>query len=332
MHRIMFSTLMICALLAGVSQANAKCDPGEMIIKFGHVAVAKDHPKGEVATLLAQRINEQMNGTACMQVFPNSQLYADKNVLEAMIFGDIHVAAPSLLKLGKYTKKLQVFDLPFIFASIGSVEKFQSSETGQELLQSIRENGFVGLGYLHNGMKHFSANKPLLVPDDAVELKFRVQTSKLNAAMIEALDARPQKLALKEVYRALQTGVVNGQDNSFSNIFTKKFFEVQDGITETNHLVLDDMMIVSVDWYEGLPVDVRMQFKNIVDEVVGERNTISVQINNDFKNKIIKAGGEIRTLTADQRRLWVERMEPVWGKYEEEIGADIIEAARNSNF
>ncbi len=332
MQRVIFTALMFCGLLAGVGTANAKCDPGEMVIKFSHVVPETGHPKGEAATVLATRINEKMNGTACMQVFPNSQLYDDKKVLEAMVFGDVQLAAPSLSKLEKYTKKLQVFDLPFIFDSMTSVDKFQNSGTGQDIMQSMRSKGFIGLGYLHGGMKHFTANKPLLVPDDAAGLKFRVQTSELNAAMITALGASPQKLAFKEVYGALQTGVVNGQENTWSNIYTKKFFEVQDGATETNHLVLDYLMMVSVEWYEGLPVDVRKQFKDIIDEVLAERNKVSVEINKTYKEKIIKAGGEVRTLTPEQRKLWVERMEPVWREYEKDIGADIIEAARNSNF
>ena len=312
-------------------KAWAKCDAGEIVIKFSHVVAAKGHPKGDAATLLAERVNEKMNGTACMQVFPNSQLYDDKKVLEAMVFGDVQLAAPSVSKLEKYTKKLRVFDLPFLFQSTEAVARFQASEAGKDLLFSMESKGFVGLGFLHNGMKHFSADRPLRVPDDAAGLKFRVQTSELNAAMISALGASPQKLAFKEVYGALQTGVVNGQENTWSNIYTKKFFEVQDGITETNHLFLNYFLIASAEWYNSLSVDVRSTFTTIVEEVLAERNALSAKINAENKRKIVEAGAKIRELTDEERQLWIDRMQPIWKTYEGEIGADIVAAAQAAN-
>ncbi len=323
--------LAIVFALGGSQAAWAKCDAGEIVIKFSHVAAAKGHPKGDAAALLAERVNEEMNGKACMQVFPNSQLYDDKKVLEAMIFGDVQLAAPSVSKLEKFTKKFRVFDLPFLFDDMAAVDKFQASPKGQELLRAMESKGFIGLGYLHNGMKHFSANRPLIAPDDAKGLKFRVQTSEVNAAMIKELGASAQKLAFKEVYGALQTGVVQGQENTWSNIYTKKFFEVQDGITETNHLVLDYILLASAEWYVGLPEDIRTQFKSIVDKVLAKRNRMSVEVNEANKKKIIEAGGYVRQLTPEQRKKWVDRMKPVWLQFEDDIGKDVIESAQTAN-
>lgn len=329
--RQVLSFVWIFALLCFAPAALADCDRGEIVIRFSHVAASSGHPKGDAAAYLAEQINERMNGVACMHVFPNSQLYDDKKVLEAMVFGDVHLAAPSVSKLEKYTKKFRVFDLPFLFDDINAVDRFQASAAGQNLLTSLEPKGFIGLGYLHNGMKHFSANRPLLVPDNAKGLKFRVQTSEVNAEMIKALGASAQKLAFKEVYGALQTGVVDGQENTWSNMYTKKFFEVQDGITETNHLVLDYVLLTSAEWYLGLSKDVREKFKAIVDDVLAERNRMSFEINETNKGKIISSGGTIRQLTQDQRVLWVNRMKPVWRQFEGDIGADVIRAAQSAN-
>ncbi len=316
---------------ASASPAFAQCDDGEMVIKFSHVTAAQGHPKGEAADLLAQRVNDEMNGVACMEVYPNSQLYNDDKVLEAMQLGDVQMAAPSLSKFEKYTKKFRVFDLPFLFANIDAVDAFQASDAGQELLRVMEDRGLLGLGYWHNGMKQLSANKPLLVPEDAAGLKFRIQTSDVLEAQFKALDANPQKMAFSEVYGALQTGVVDGQENTWSNIYTKKFFEVQDGITESNHGIIDYLVVTSAEWWNGLDGEVRNQLKAILDEVTAERNGLSTQINEENKQKIIDAGATVRQLTPEQRAQWVEAMQPVWDQFQGDIGADLIAAAQSAN-
>ena len=311
--------------------AFANCDSGEIVIKFSHVTAATGHPKGEAATLLAKRVNDEMNGTACMEVFPNSQLFNDNKVLEALLLGDVQMAAPSLAKFEKYTKKFRLFDLPFLFNDIDAVDRFQTSADGQKLLDSMQRKGLQGLGYWHNGIKHFSASKPLIKPTDAAGMKFRVQTSEVAVAMIEALEGNPQKLAFAEVYGALQTGVVDGQENTWSNIYTKKFFEVQDGVTETNHQVLDYLVVTSVEWWDGLDADVRTQLKTIMDEVAATRNAMSSEINNANRAKILAAGGVIRELDAEQRQAWVDVMKPVWDKFKDDIGQELIDSALAAN-
>ncbi|WP_420394665.1 DctP family TRAP transporter solute-binding subunit [Acuticoccus sp.] len=303
------------------------CDEGETVIKFSHVVANTGHPKGEMSVALADRINEEMDGKACMQVFPNSQLYDDDKVMEALLLGDVQLAAPSLSKFGAYTRKLGLFDLPFLFPDLASVDRFVVSEEGKSLLTSMTDYGYVGLGYINNGMKHFSADKPLLVPADAAGLKFRVQTSDIAQEMIEALDANAQKLAFNEVYGALQTGVVDGQENTYTNIYTMKFFEVQDGITETNHQVLTYLAVTTQEFLDSLDDETREQFLTIFDEVSSEYNEKSAQLNEEAKQAIVDAGGEVRTLTPEQRQAWVDAMRPVWGQFEEEIGQDLIDAA-----
>lgn len=321
----------ITALVSIPSITAASCEKGEVVIKFSHVTNTDKHPKGIAASLLAKRINEEMNGKACMEVFPNSTLYNDNKVLEAMLQGDVQLAAPSLSKFEKFTKQFRIYDLPFMFKNIQAVEAFQKSKTGQAMLDSMQDRGLQGLGYWHNGMKQMSANIPLLKPSDANGKKFRVQSSDVLVAQMEAMGASPQKMAFSEVYGGLQQGVIDGQENTWSNIFGKKFFEVQDGTTQTDHGILDYLLVANIDWLAGLDADIREEFLTIVKEVTELRNAESTKVNEKAKANIIKAGGVVRELTAEQRQVWVETMKPVWKKFENDIGADKIAEAQKIN-
>ncbi len=332
MCKTMLPAVAVAAFLTvSAPVAFAACDPGEIVIKFSHVTNTDKHPKGIAAALLEKRVNEEINGKACMEVFPNSSLYDDDKVLEAMLQGDVHLAAPSLSKFETFTKKFRLFDLPFVFEDINAVDRYQNSEDGQKLLRSMRRKGLLGLAYWHNGMKQMSANRPLLVPADAKGLKFRVQASDVLVAQFEALGANPQKMSFKEVYGALQTKVIDGQENTWSNIYGQKFFEVQDGITETNHGIIDYLLVTSTEWWEKLPKAVGEQFAQIVKEVTEERNQESTAVNEKNKMFVIEAGTTVRTLTPEQRQQWVDAMKPVWKKFEDDIGSDVIEAAVSYN-
>jgi len=319
------------ALSVGAGAAMAACDAGEIVVKFSHVTNTDKHPKGIAASLLQDRVNAEMNGKMCMEVYPNSTLYDDDKVLEAMLQGDVQLAAPSLSKFEKFTKQFRLFDLPFLFADVDAVDRFQSSETGQAMLDSMQRRGLQGLAYWHNGMKQMSANRPLLEPSDASGLKFRVQSSDVLVAQMKAIGGSPQKMAFSEVYGALQQGVVDGQENTWSNIYGQKFFEVQDGITETNHGIIDYLLVTSVDWLDSLDADVREQFLTIVKEVTDARNSESTRVNNEARDAIVAAGGVVRQLTPEQRAKWVETMNPVWDEFKADVGQENIDAAVASN-
>jgi len=328
-----FLTSAAVALTLSVSAGavSAACDDGEIVIKFSHVTNSDKHPKGIAATLLEQRVNDEMNGKACMEVFPNSTLYNDDQVLEAMLQGDVQMAAPSLSKFEQFTKVFRIFDLPFMFKNIEAVDEFQNSETGQAMKASMERRGLSGLQFWHNGMKQMSANKPLNVPSDANGLKFRVQASDVIKAQMEAIGASPQPMAFSEVYGALQTGVVDGQENTWSNIYGQKFFEVQDGTTETNHGVLDYMVVTSTDWWNGLPDDVRTQLATILEEVTVTRNAAVGQVDAEARQAILDTGSKIVELDAAGRQVWVDAMMPVWTEFTADVGQENIDAAQAIN-
>ena len=331
MRTLKYAALAASLLAFTATGALANCDSGELVIKFSHVTNTDRHPKGIAATLLEKRVNEEMNGKACMQVFPNSSLYDDNKVLEAMLNGDVHLAAPSLSKFEKFTKKFRIFDLPFMFTDVNAVDRFQNSPDGEKLKDSMVRRGLKGLAFWHNGMKQMSASVPLIKPEDAKGLKFRVQASDVLVAQFTQLGANPQKMSFKEVYGGLQTKVIDGQENTWSNIYGKKFFEVQDSVTETNHGIIDYLVVASSEWWDGLKPEVRDQFAKILMEVTAARNAESTAVNEANKQKIIESGGKVNTLTPEQRGAWVDALKPVWGKFEGDIGAELIAAAQAAN-
>ncbi|MDJ0622765.1 MAG: TRAP transporter substrate-binding protein [Desulfocapsaceae bacterium] len=314
------------ALFAGPVFA---ADP--IVIKFSHV-VAENTPKGQMANKFKDLVEERLGGKVVVEVFPNSQLFGDNKVLEAMLLGDVQMAAPSLSKFERYTKSLQLYDLPFLFKDMEAVERFQQSEAGQKLLDSVNRRGLVGLGYLHNGMKQLSSSDPLRVPEDAARKKFRIMSSDVLAAQFEAVDAVPLKKPFSEVFTLLQTKAIDGQENTWSNIYSKKFFEVQPYITESNHGLLDYMVVTSKEFWMGLPDDIKTDVKAALDEAIKFGNGVANQKSVADRQKIIDSGrSEIIQLSDAERAQWVEVMKPVWKKFEKDIGKDLIDAAYGSN-
>lgn len=326
-------TLLAMALAAGaLALPFAASAQAPIVIKFSHV-VAEQTPKGQGALKFKELAEKKLPGKVQVQVFPSSQLFGDAKELEALLLGDVQFIAPSLSKFDRYTKKIQVFDLPFLFDDIEAVDRFQSGPQGKALLEAMKGRGLLGLGYWHNGMKQLSTNKDKLVrPDDVKGLKFRIQASDVLEAQFRALGANPQKMAFAEVYQALQTGVVDGQENTWSNIYSQKFHEVQKTIAETNHGVIDYMVVTNVKWWEGLPADVRKGLTEAMTEATAHANKLALDINETDRKKIAEAGkAKIQKLSKDDVAAWRKAMEPVWKKFEGDIGRDLIDGALKSN-
>ena len=328
-RHVLFTVGMTAAALALPFTAAAQAP---IVIKFSHV-VAENTPKGQGALKFKELAEKKLPGKVQVQVFPSSQLFGDAKEMEALLLGDVQLIAPSLSKFDRYTKKLQVFDLPFLFDDIDAVDRFQATKTGQELLTSMKNRGLVGLAYWHNGMKQLSTNKDKLArPDDVKGLKFRIQASDVLEAQFRALNANPQKMAFSEVYQALQTGVVDGQENTWSNIFSQKFFEVQKTIAETNHGLIEYMVVTNAKWWDGLPADVRQGLAEAMKEATAFANKLAFDLNEADKKKIVDAGkAKIQKLTKEDTAAWRKSMEPVWKKFEGDIGRDLIDAALKAN-
>ncbi len=312
------------ALLTGVAHA-------EIVIKFSHV-VAENTPKGQGALKFKKLAEERLPGKVKVEVYPNSQLFGDGKEMEALLLGDVQLIAPSLSKFDRYTNQIQIFDLPFLFNDIAAIHRFQNSPTGQSILKSMTKKGLIGLGYWDNGMKQLSAKKPLRMPEDAKGLKFRIQASDILEAQFKAVGAVPQKLAFSEVYSALETGVVDGAENPWSNAYSQKFYEVQPYFTESNHGYLGYMVVANSKFWEDLPADVRPVLEKILAEVTAEVNKSATAFSDGDRQKIKDSGKtEILQLTPAQRTAWQTAMKPVLDQFTPKIGKDIVDAAMAAN-
>ncbi len=321
---------LTCAVALSVSSVALAQQP--MIIKFSHV-VAENTPKGQGALKFKEVAEKLLPGKVDVQVFPSSSLFGDAKEMEAVLLGDVQFIAPSLSKFDRYTKKLQVYDLPFLFDDIEAVDRFQQGADGQKLLNEMTSKGIKGLAYWHNGMKQLSTNKDQLrTPADVKGLKFRIQSSDVLEAQFRAVGANPQKMAFSEVYQALQTGVVDGQENTWSNIYSQKFFEVQKTIAETNHGLIDYMVITNAKWWDGLPGDVRKGLEQAMAEATKHANGLAAELNARDRKRIEEANkAKIYKPAKDEVAQWRKAMEPVWKKFEPGIGNDLIQAALKAN-
>ncbi|WP_134624858.1 DctP family TRAP transporter solute-binding subunit, partial [Pseudomonas aeruginosa] len=286
----MFKTMvraLLCALAIGGSSLANAAQP--IVIKFSHV-VAENTPKGQGALLFKKLVEQRLGGRVEVDVYPNSSLFGDGKEMEALLLGDVQMLAPSLAKFEQYTRKVQIFDLPFLFDDIQAVDRFQRSPQGRALLTSMQGKGILGLAYWHNGMKQLSANRPLLEPEDARGLKFRVQASDVLNEQFRQLRAISRKMSFAEVYQGLQTGVVNGTENTWSNYESQKVNEVQKYFTESNHGLVDYMVITNAKFWNGLPADIREELQRIMDEVTVQVNLEAERLNRDARQRILASG------------------------------------------
>jgi len=298
-----------------------------IVIKFSHV-VATDTPKGQAAERFKMLAEKATNGRVKVEVYPNSQLYKDKEELEALQLGAVQMLAPSLAKFGPLgVKEFEAFDLPYIFPSKTALYNVTEGEIGKGLMKKLEPKGITGLAFWDNGFKVMSANKALRTPADFKGLKMRIQSSKVLDAQMRALGANPQVLAFSEVYQALQTGVVDGTENPPSNMYTQKMHEVQKYVTVSNHGYLGYAVIVNKKFWDGLPPDIRTALDKAMKDATTFEKAIA-QRDNDLALDAIKKTGktDIYTLSVKEQAEWRKALLPVQQSMESRIGKDLISA------
>ena len=297
----------------------------DITIKFSHV-VAPDTPKGKGAEKFKELAEQYTEGKVKVEVYPNSQLYKDKEELEALQLGAVQMLAPSLAKFGPLgIPDFEAFDLPYIFDGYDQLRKVTDGEVGKAMLAKLEDKGIRGLAFWDNGFKVMSANSPLLTPDDFLGLKMRIQSSKVLEAEMNALGAIPQVMAFSEVYQGLQTGVVDGTENPPSNMYTQKMHEVQKHATLSNHGYLGYAVIVNKEFWDGLPEDVRANLDKAMAEATVYANGIAQEENEKALQAMKDAGTtEFHEMTDEEKAAWKEVLLPVHEEMASRIGADLI--------
>ncbi|ASU41425.1 C4-dicarboxylate ABC transporter [Herbaspirillum sp. meg3] len=321
-----FTAATTAVVLALAVQAVPALAQQPIVIKFSHV-VANNTPKGKGAERFKQLAEERTKGRVKVEVYPNSQLYKDKEELEALQLGAVQMLAPSLAKFGPLgVKEYEVFDLPYIFPNRAVLARITEGPIGQGLFKKLESKGIKGLAYWDNGMKVMTANKPLHKVDDFRGMKMRIQSSKVLDEQFRALKANPQVLAFSEVYQAMQTGVVDGSENTPSNIYTQKVYEVQSQLTVSDHGYIGYAVIVNKKFWDNLPADIRTQLESAMKDATRYANAIAQQENEDAL-AAIKASGKTKVyyLTDAEKAEWRKAMLPVHKSMESRVGKDLIQ-------
>ncbi|MDD5391299.1 MAG: TRAP transporter substrate-binding protein [Gallionellaceae bacterium] len=323
---VVLSALTLALATSFAIPAAQAADP--LVIKFSHV-VAPDTPKGRAADYFKKLAEERGKGRVKVEVYPNSQLYKDREEMEALQIGAVQMLAPSLAKFGPLgVRSFELFDLPYIFPNKESLYRVMDGDIGKKLFNLLDAKGITGLAFWDNGFKQMSANKPLRSLDDFKGLKMRIQSSKVLEAQMKALGAFPQVMAFSEVYSALQQGVVDGTENPMSNLYTQKMNEVQKHLTISDHGYLGYAVIVNKKFWDDLPADLRDTLdKAMRDATVFERKI--AQEENDEALAKVKAAGttQVYVLPYKDRVVWQQALLPVHKEFEEKIGRDLIQAA-----
>src|SRR5437764_8098909 len=313
-----------CALGLAASNATAQ---QPIVIKFSHV-VAVNTPKGKGADYFKKIAEERTKGRVRVEVYPNSALFKDGEEMEALQLGSVQMLAPSVSKFGPLgVREFEVFDLPFIFDSYDELHKVGDGPVGKQLFKKLESKGIVGLAFWDNGFKDMSANKPLRKPEDMKGLKMRIQSSKVLDGEMRAFGALPQVMAFSEVYQAMQTGVVDGSENPPSNFYTQKMFEVQKGLTLTDHGVIEYAVIVNKKFWDGLPADIRTSLEGAMKDATKYANDIAKKENEDALEGVKKSGKtQLITLSPEDKAAWKKALVVVHREQEGRIGKDIIQA------
>ncbi len=313
-------------LALGISgAANAA---GEIIIKFSHV-VAPDTPKGQAAEKFKQLAEKLTKGKVKVEIYPNSQLYKDREEIEALQSGAVQMLAPSMAKFGPMgAREFELFDMPFLFPNQEALHRIMDGEVGKKLFAKLDTKGVTGLAFWDNGFKQMSSNKPMHAVSDLSGLKMRIQSSKVLSAQMKALGANPQVMAFSEVYTALQQGVVDGTENPVSNFYTQKMHEVQKHMTISNHGYLGYAVIVNKNFWENLPADIRASLTQAMKEATVYEREIAQKDNDEALAKVIAAKTTtVYTLSPAEKAEWKKVLLPLQKEFESVIGAELIQAA-----
>ena len=306
-------------------------------LKFSHV-VSPNTPKGKAADFFEKRLEELSGGKIDVQVYPSSQLYKDNAVLKALVLDSVQMAAPSFSKFGKIVPQLALFDLPFLFNDMDHLHRVQDGPVGEKLKQMVTDKGYVALSFWDNHFKQLSSSKsPLIKPEDASGQKFRIMSSKVLEAQFHSIGANPQMMPFSEVYSGLQQGVIDGQENTNSNIFTKKFHEVQKYMTITNHGYLGYLVVMSKKFWNSLPADLQANVKQAMNEATIKEREYAQELNDSQYAKIqeyAKSTGklEIFELTPEQRNAWKVAVSKIYPEFYDKdlIGEDLINGSLNT--
>ncbi|AOY74526.1 TRAP transporter substrate-binding protein [Clostridium formicaceticum] len=319
--------VLLVSLLAGCSKSESSAgnnNQDSYVIKFGHV-VRPTTAKGMAADRFAELIEERSGGKIKVEVYPDSQLGTDQEITEQMQLGTIQMNAPFTAVLAPFVPQFQVFDLPFIFPDTDIAYKAMNGALGEKLNEYLIAAGLRGLGYWDGGFKHFTNSvRPIETPEDISGLKMRASQSPLLISQFRALNAGGISIPFAELYTALQNKTVDGQENPLSNIASRRFYEVQDYLTLSNHGYLGYALVISNDFYESLPVDLQQLVEEVANEVSRWQWEKAAEEEQGYLKTLEESGIQITELTPENKEAFIKATESVYEEFKQTSGGEAL--------
>jgi C4-dicarboxylate-binding protein DctP len=316
----------------GTASENEESGGETFTIRLAHL-VPEEQSSHIVAEAFKEKLEKESDGRLKVELYPNGQLYgSDREAIEAVQLGNVEMTIPAVAAMASFNEKFQVFDLPFLFDNNEAAYKALDGELGQELMADLENNGIKGLVFGENGFRHVSNNEgPIEKPEDMKGLKMRTLESPLHTDTFNAFGANASPFAFGELYTALQQGTYDAMDCPISLYYTNKFYEVQDYLTLTGHVYAATALLVNNDFYNSLPEDLQSLIMEASEEFRTEQRELAQQQDAEFMEQLEAEGMQINDLTDEQRAAFREAAQPVYDKYEEQIGKDLIDQALAAN-
>lgn len=328
---MLFSIVVLQGCAKRVVDSEQVSPEQKLVIKFSHV-VAENTPKGLAAQRFATLVQERTNGKVEVQVFPNSTLYKDGEEMDALREGAVQIIAPATSKLASMFPRWLLLDLPYAFENIDEVHRAMDGPIGKKLMESLEKQGLLPLAFWDNGFKQLTNGvRPLVKPEDMRGLKFRVMiNSSVLQEQFRMVGAYPVPTPFNDVYRYLQNYRVHGQENTISNIYSKKFYEVQPYMTVTNHGYMGYVVLVDKRYWESLPEDVRVVLEKTMAEVTEWEHQTAADLNDLYLKEIQSTGKvEITKLGPEERKVWENAFLPLYERMAGKIGKELIDELAN---
>ncbi|MGB9813904.1 MAG: TRAP transporter substrate-binding protein DctP [Thermovenabulum sp.] len=312
------------------TQSQSANSNAKFVLKLGHVANT-NQPYHEAAVKFAEMVKERTNGAVEIQIYPNSQLGGQRDLLEGLQLGTVDIVLTSTAVLSNFIPKCQVLDLPFIFRDREHVYKVVDGPLAEKIYEGAENQGMKVISTWENGFRHITNNvRPIRKPDDLKGIKIRVMENQMYIEMFKALGANPTPMAMGEVFTALQQKTVDAQENPIGQIYASRFYEVQKYLTLTGHTYSPETVVFSLKTWNKLPKEYQDVIIKAAQEARDFNRQRAEEQNQKFLEEMKAKGLQVIELTPEEKAAFQEKMKPVWAKFENVIGKDLIDAIVNT--
>lgn len=315
---VCFSMMMSIAAVVNAQESKKP----EFIMKMGCTVMA-DHPYVITAKRFNELVQQRTNGRVRIDIFDNSQLGSERDLVEGLQLGTVDLVATSTGPLGGFVPEINIVDLPFLFRDKQHAYKVLDGPIGQALLKKFDALGIHGLAYWEAGFRHIiNSKRSVNSPKDLAGLKIRVMENKVHLASFKAMGANPSPMAWGEVFSALQQGVLEGMEGPIALVYTSKLYEVQKYMSLTGHFYSPGLWLISMQTWAKLPADIKKVFEDTSLEMTSyERSVMAEQ--EEKQTAMLKSYG--MEVVAPDKKAFQEATKAVYEQFQPTFGKERIQ-------